>query len=276
MKIKFDKYRVAIKGRFYCILIPKGIEQLWVHNCSVNESDVYWDGNRETLAAILYSCAVLGFDPNKIVYFPGRNNSLGERYRYRKGGQPYIWNGKEEDVTLYDLVLLNHHIQFPRHQWKRVRKMIAKQRPETYIPDYREERTENYFLKSLEKARQTEAHYRKEWYFEELRGRDMFYIFSRMQFRQLYLDIHAFLQRDLEEESERWFQEEYWTPTIPFQCNTIHGTFHRHPFPKKTCFGFEFGFYDRMYDETYGEIRKKILKQKQSEKEEEKRDGSKY
>lgn len=84
MKVKFAKYRAVIKGKSYCILIPRNIDQFWINSYGQYNYGTYWDGNRNALNAIMYSSVVLGFDPNKIIYLPIRNNPVGEKYYYEK------------------------------------------------------------------------------------------------------------------------------------------------------------------------------------------------
>lgn len=239
MKVKFRKYRVSIKGRPYCILIPHNIEQLWLNNYGKVVYGTFWDGNRAALEAIMYSCAVLGFDPNKIIYFPVRNNPAAGIYLDGEA-----WRGGCY-ADPYDMIFMSHHIQFPRCRWKRAKQMMAAQKPQTYILDYRTQRTEQYFRESVRKAEKTAAYYRKEQQLEELRGNNLFYIFSRMQFRQLYLDLSEFLQRDWERTLE---QEDGAKYGIPFQPMTFHERY-RHPSSRKACSSVELGFYDRKYDE---------------------------
>lgn len=239
MKIKFDKYMVAVKNRPYCILIPKNIQQLWPNNYGNTHYGTFWDGNRDALNAMIYSCAVLGFDPNKIIYFPVRNNPVGELYMRSDG---------ESDVDPYDMVFLNHHIQFPRCKWKQVKRMMEKQRPQTYIIDYRETRTVQYFQDSIENSSKSGACYKEKRPIEELRGDNLFYVFSKMQFREMYLNIHEFLQEDLEGEIQHWLEQGCLPPSIPSDfCPLYSGHM------------IEIGYYDRKYDETYRHLRRKAL-----------------
>ncbi|ADL35808.1 hypothetical protein bpr_III120 [Butyrivibrio proteoclasticus B316] len=75
MKIKFDKYHIRLRNAEHTILIPR------------NTSSIHWNavggewgkeliGDREALYALLYACAVLTYDHNKIIYFPIKGNEL--------------------------------------------------------------------------------------------------------------------------------------------------------------------------------------------------------
>jgi len=101
MRIQFEKYTVRIKGRPYDILVPQHIEKLWINGYEWKDFGVVWNGNRRALEEMRDSFAVLGaFAPDSILYFPVRKNIPAETYA-----------GAVENP--FDLVLMNHQIQFP-------------------------------------------------------------------------------------------------------------------------------------------------------------------
>ena len=81
MKIKFDKYHIRLRNAEHTILIPRNTAS--IHWSAVGNRE--WGNelisDREALYALLYSCAVLTYDHNKIIYFPIMNNkSDGENF----------------------------------------------------------------------------------------------------------------------------------------------------------------------------------------------------
>lgn len=116
MKIKFDKYHIRHGNAEHTILIPQ------------NTSGIHWNavgsgwgneliGDREALYALLYSCAVLTYDHNKIIYFPIKKNRLNEA-----------------DFLNYkhDLVFTTYKSGLHVSDWKKYRQTIRKMAPQTY------------------------------------------------------------------------------------------------------------------------------------------------
>lgn len=120
MKIKFDKYHIRLRNAEHTILIPR------------NTSGIHWNavggewgkeliGDREALYALLYACAVLTYDHNKIIYFPIKGNELNE-----------------EDFLNYkhDVVFTTYKSGLHVSDWKEYRQIIRKMTPQTYTFDY--------------------------------------------------------------------------------------------------------------------------------------------
>lgn len=194
MKISYDEYAIARKGRTYHILIPKQVPQeAWVswHESCYDPDVAYWDGDRKFVEAIRNMAVTLTLYTDKIVYFPIKDNEpLGAR-----------WDGKE-----YDLVLYNHQIQLPRHQWTKIRRAIQHQKPKPFAVHV------NFpsLLKKLdvqtEKWKNTKRYWNKKSQARNyLHGDTIFYESCRHLFGTIPGVLHDFLAEDLEQIT--WNQE---------------------------------------------------------------------
>lgn len=205
MKIKFKCYDIKFEGHTYCILIPPNTEQLWITGYGSKVWGLNWEGNRDGLEALLYSMVILGFNPvDKIIYFPIRKNAKTE-YDKNIGGNGNMHGNKDTYINECDLVFTTHQVAFKRGKWKKLKQCMRFVKPSTYVLDYDEKRTESYFGKSVEKWKNTTAGRRKEYAMEIMQDDTLFHIFSKMLFRQSYLQLNMFLKEDLEE----WFECEY-------------------------------------------------------------------
>ena len=133
MKIKFDKYHIRLRNAEHTILIPH------------HTSGIHWNaiggewgneliGNRQALYALLYACAVLTYDHEKIIFFPIKNNKL------------------DEDIYLdyrHDLVLTTYKSGLHVSDWKEYRQIIRRMTPETYVFAYDRKRIDGH-AKELE------------------------------------------------------------------------------------------------------------------------------
>ena len=81
INIAFKRYDLNYKNYQYCVLIPEHIDQLWVTSAGTPHWGVSFTANMDGLRALMYSFALLGFNPyNKIVYFPLRKNVIPRYY----------------------------------------------------------------------------------------------------------------------------------------------------------------------------------------------------
>ena len=205
MKIKFERYDVKLHGHEYCVLIPSGTEQLWI-TCYGNK---HWgidiNGNRKALEAMLYTFAILGFNPrNKIIYFPIRHNFIPDTFYYEKD---------KHCVDQYDLIFTTDQTQFKRGLWKEVQKMIKYTKSKKYILNYDENRTVEYFKKQIRSLWKLDRYYIVETAEQET----LFHVYNRRHFCQMFLELHEFLEDDLEEYFRRKFKQPYeW-----FQQDTL-------------------------------------------------------
>ena len=195
-KIKFKKYAVKLKGHNYDVLIPHGTEQLWITNYGNQYWGTNWDGNRKGLEALLYSAAVLGFNPtDKVVYFPIRGNKVPEIYRERNA-----FPGEKSTVTdECDLIFTTHQAQLKRSGWTEIKKMLRYRKEEVYVFSYDRERCNQYFSKIYDKWENSNDS-RKEYAIETMQDATLFYVLSRRTFQSIYLSIDDFSQNNLEKE----------------------------------------------------------------------------
>lgn len=182
LKIKFKQFDVSYKNHVYCILIPMNIDNVFVSNY-LNDEGTGWAGDRKGIKVLMYSAALLGFNPmNKIIYFPIRNNKcLGDYHK--------------DD---YDLIWTTHQVHLKKSEWRDIKKTLSYKRPKTYVLNYDEKRTEAYFERNIALWKNTNAQRKKEYAIETVQEDTLFQIFSRRLFQQIYLDLHRFLQQNLE------------------------------------------------------------------------------
>lgn len=204
MKIKFDRYDIMLDGYCYCILIPPKIEQLWITGYGNLHWGTNWEGNRDGLKALLYSSVVLGFNPtDKIIYFPIRKNCKPEYYKI-----PNAFPEMEDTyINDCDLIFTTHQTQLQRSKWKKIKNIMRYSKSGKYILNYDRDRTEKYFRATFDKWNGYTVCKRKEYLLEIMQDNVLFQVFSRMQFQQIYLQLHKFLQRNLEMEFVKNFND---------------------------------------------------------------------
>lgn len=107
-KIKLKQYRVRGKHREFDVLVFSRWRYMWAYYD--NDDDIYAiDGDLAACELIKYALAVLIADPNKIIYFPVRDNELGDIF-----------------TDHYDAVLTRTELQFRRSEWIRLRRQLNK------------------------------------------------------------------------------------------------------------------------------------------------------
>lgn len=201
MKICFERYDIRYRGHNYCILIPQNTEQLRFYVYPFRECCQDWMGNRAGLEALMYSAVIMGFNPkDKIIYFPTDTKRETECERN--------WRERVKMVNIFDrvdLVFVTPYVQFQRSRWKKIKKILRYVKPKSYTLHYDEKRTKTYFERSVEKWKGSPSWYKKEYAIGETVASTHICAFSRHQFQQVYLSIHKFLKRNLEQELiESW------------------------------------------------------------------------
>lgn len=118
-KIKFEQYRVRGKHRDFEVLVFPRRRYLWAYHD--NDDDVYAiDGDPAGYELVKYALATLIADPNKIIYFPIRDNKLDSIFSKR-----------------YDAVLTRTELQFRRSEWIKLRRQLNKaHRIENFVLRY--------------------------------------------------------------------------------------------------------------------------------------------
>ena len=118
-KIRFEQYRVRGKHRDFEVLVFTRRRYMWAYHD--NDDDVYAiDGNHAGYELVKYALATLIADPNKIIYFPIRDNKLDGIFSER-----------------YDAVLTRTELQFRRSEWIKLRRQLNKaHRIENFVLRY--------------------------------------------------------------------------------------------------------------------------------------------
>lgn len=232
-KIKFKKYMVEFKGHHYDILIPPDTEQLWIINYGNKHWGTNWDGNRKGLEALLYSSAVLGFNPaDKVIYFPIRGNIVPEIYK-KRNAFPGEGSTTVDDC---DLIFTTHQAQLKRSEWTEIKKSLEYKKAESYVFCYDKERCNQYFHKICDKWEYSSDR-KKEFAIETMQDTTLFYVLSRRIFQCIYLSIDEFLQNNLEEE---FLQNEF----LPFQYVDMNDAYFPYRKKKQVMHYVECGFND--------------------------------
>jgi len=127
---------------------------------------------------------------------------------------------------------------------------MEKQNPGKFVLDYKEEETVRQFQDAVKSWKKTKAYYKKDVGLKELRGLNLFFVFSRRQFMLLYLGFTEFLKRELERELESrtdvYGMIPYYVPeNVEADCAFYR---YREWRGKREFPSFEIGYYDRRYD----------------------------
>lgn len=186
------------KNHEYCVLIPYDVANMYVYDFG-GEEGTGWIGNRKIVKTLMYAAAILGFNPaNKIIYFPIRGNEPPKFYSW---------------ADRCDLIFTTHQAQLKRSDWSDIRNALKYVKEKTYVLQYDSERTEAYFIKSIEHWKKTVAPRKKEYLIEVMEEDTLFQVYSRKQFQIICLELQEFLQRQLEQE----LLEDQKHHTIPYE-----------------------------------------------------------
>lgn len=135
-EIKIDRYFVPEKGKKYEILKFPFIRHMWTveeMHPGVEEGFLRIDGCKEAFCQMCYAFAVLANFPDKIIYFPCKQEGMGESYREN-----------------YHLVLCRAGLSFERSLWPRLyRGLDQKHYSGKFVLQYDRQKLDNYFLKEL-------------------------------------------------------------------------------------------------------------------------------
>lgn len=176
-KIKIDRYFVIEKGRRYEILKFPFIKHMWTmeeKHLGVEEGALRIDGCEEAFCQMRYAFAVLANFPDKIVYFPCKQEGIGEAYREN-----------------YHLVLCRAGLPFKRSIWPRLHKRLDQMHwSGEFVLQYDRRKLGNYFLKGLwnhyvmNSSGSIPKEMRNQMYeehFEEIRGDTVFMVLGRAE-----------------------------------------------------------------------------------------------
>ena len=221
MKIKFDKYHIRLRNAEHTILIPRDTSGIhW--NAVGGEWGKELIGDREALYALLYSCAVLSYDHNKIIYFPIKGNKLNE-----------------EDFLNYkhDVVLTTYKSGLHVSDWKEYRQIIRKMKPQTYNFDYDRKRIDAH---AKEVEDQDFWHYKVRERTCVGYEKDAFDTWFTALDGQAYLSGYGALRemadRPLENEFVKYQDYPPYRTFLTYEPSTRHGD----SYSDKYCYGFMF------------------------------------
>lgn len=200
INITFKRYDLNYKNHQYCVLIPKHIDQLWVTSAGTPHWGVSFTANMDGLRALMYSFALLGFNPyNKIVYFPLRKNVI-PRYYDLRGAFP---GESPTEVVDCDLVFAPGQTQLKRGKWKKLKEMMRYTKATTYHFHYDRERTMEYFKKRFRQWKESIV-------VETIQAHTLFEVMNRWQFQRLYLEIERFIRSNPEGHFEHGVKTYGW------------------------------------------------------------------
>lgn len=107
-KYKLDEYKITEKGREYSVIVFPKVEYMWAFDDYPEENCYMVDGTAYAYKLLKLACAILISSPEKIVYFPCKQEGIGHFYRDN-----------------YHFVLCTPQVQLRRSSWVRIRRKIS-------------------------------------------------------------------------------------------------------------------------------------------------------
>lgn len=189
-RIKIDYYCVYEKGREYKVLKFHFVKHMWAFEC--HEDGIMIDGCMGAFKLLSYAFAILANEPDKLIYFPCRQEGIGQYYADNK-----------------DAVLCRPELQLRRSLWTKIRKKLDRQHYRgKYCFQYDKKKLNDYFEKVLMK---TENSYwvalkKQEKYFvKEILGDTAFFVYPRVEcYAAHYHTVSAMVHPDLGKDKEKW------------------------------------------------------------------------
>ena len=205
-KIKIDRYLVQEEGRAYEVLKFPFIRHMWAYE-DWPENCMAVDGCKEAFAWLRYAFAILADYPDKIIYFPCKQEGIGQYYNNN-----------------YHLVLLRSGLQFKRHLWPKIKRKLDKRHyAGKFVLSYDRKKLDDYYRKGLwKKCSQEESQKQRRKVLpleelgfraynrrlEEIRGDTMFVVLDRV----LWYKWHYQTAKDL---------DDYRSGKCNFICSSI-------------------------------------------------------
>lgn len=179
-RVKIDRYFVKEKGRAYEVLKFPFLKYMWVMD-DRDMTGIHFtiDGCKEAYRQMKYAFAILANFPDKIIYFPCRQERIGNYH-----------------LESYHLVLCRPELQFKRSLWVRIkRKLDKKHLSGKFVLQYDRQKLDDYVRKGLwkhytclvsSKSRYLDIPtemYREMWseHLEEVRGDTVFMVLGRTE-----------------------------------------------------------------------------------------------
>lgn len=191
-KIKVDRYLVHEKGRTYEVLRFPFVKHMWAIEIHKDEGGTEVTGCEEAFSWLRYAFAILAEYPDKIIYFPCKQEGIGDYY-----------------IPNYNLVLCRPELQFKRHLWPRIKRKLDRYHwAGKFALKYDRKKLDSYYEKGLWTWCEMEKSYRygvsiPDYILEkaykrqtiEIRGNTMFMVLERI----LYYDWHYTTAKDLDD-----------------------------------------------------------------------------
>lgn len=190
-KIKIDQYAVRVKGRTYEILKFPFVKYMWAFDDYPEEDMLMVDGCKEAFMWMKYAFAILANYPDKIIYFPCKQDGIHWYYNNN-----------------YHLVLCRPEVQLRRSLWPRIRKkMDLKHAVEKFVLSYDRKKLDDYYEKGLWKRYPVETWRDRKFiqnpgpkkgyqtHVEEIVGDTVFMVLNRVE----CFEYHYGTARDLDE-----------------------------------------------------------------------------
>lgn len=108
-KYKFDEYKITEKSREYSVIVFPKVEYMWAFDDYPEENCYMVDGTAYAYKLLKLACAILVSSPDKIIYFPCKQEGIGHFYRDN-----------------YNFVLCTPQVQLRRSSWIRIRRKISR------------------------------------------------------------------------------------------------------------------------------------------------------
>lgn len=106
---KVDEYKIFEKGREYSVLVFPKVEHMWAFDDDPEDYRYMVDGSAYAFKLLKLACAILIESPDKIIYFPCKQDGIGRYYSEN-----------------FHLVLCTPQVQLRRSRWVQIRRKIGK------------------------------------------------------------------------------------------------------------------------------------------------------
>ena len=116
-KYKFDEYKITEKSREYSVIVFPKVEYMWAFDDYPEENCYMVDGTAYAFKLLKLACVILISAPNKIIYFPCKQEGIGCCYREN-----------------YHFVMCSPQVQLRRSNWVQIRRKISKS---TWVGKYK-------------------------------------------------------------------------------------------------------------------------------------------
>lgn len=186
---KVDEYKVTEKGKTYSIIVFPFIEYMWAYDNWVEDGCYMVDGTIEAYKMLKYAMAILIEASDKIIYFPCKQNGIGQYYNDN-----------------YNLILCSPKAQLRRSLWIKLRRKLKYTQKRSYNLQYNREKLDDYckkFLVEKEYRINQEKYYAKseigkkieKEHIEELVGENLFMVMGK---EECYIN-HFRIASDMDE-----------------------------------------------------------------------------